>query len=498
MPFETILLIGALFLVASVFASKASDKLGFPSLLLFLAIGMIAGSEGPGGLYFDNAYVAQSIGVVALVYILFYGGMDTDWKEIRPVLWQGISLATIGVLITSVLVAVFAMKVLGFSWLQGMLLGAIVSSTDAAAVFSILRSRGLSLKGRSKSIIELESGSNDPMAIFLTTSIVALMGSPESSVLTMAGAFFQQMTFGALLGYFGGRFLQFSLNRINLSYDGLYPVLSIAMVMLIYAVTARVGGNGFLAVYLAGLVAGNGRVTHKRSLTQFHDGIAWLMQIAMFVVLGLLVFPSQLAPVALTGLWVSVFLIVIARPVAVFLSLLPFQLSIRDRLFISWVGMRGAVPIILATFPMLANTPNSQIIFNMVFFVVLSSVMVQGTFMGHVSRLLKLEVPRPQSSRNPLEIDATSNLQNELITLDIGSTSQVVGKRVMDLTLPENTLIILSGAPQALAPATGRTVFKGGDRVVLLTKKSDIGALQTSFGASMVEADPRGQSHDCS
>jgi cell volume regulation protein A len=482
MAFETILMLASFFLIASVCASKASDKLGFPSLLLFLVMGMLAGSEGLFGIEFDNAQAAQFIGVVALVYILFYGGMDTDWKTIKPVVGHGISLATVGVLLTTSLVAVFATLVLDFSWLQGVLLGAIVSSTDAAAVFSILRSRGLTLKGKVRPIIEFESGSNDPMAIFLTMSMVALIAEPQTTLLSTVIMFMQQMTLGTVMGLAGGTVLSWSLNALKLSYDGLYPVFSLAMVMLIFSVTQHMDGNGFLAVYLAGLVTGNSRVTHRRNLTQFHDGIAWLMQITMFFVLGLLVFPSQLVPVAFKGFLVAAFLMLVARPMAVFLALSPFRVDFKERLFVSWVGLRGAVPIILATFPLLADTPNAQMIFNMVFFVVLASIAVQGTFLGPVARRLNLQLPQPTTRPSPFEISAQSNLQSEVVTLDIHDESAVIGKQVMDLELPKETLIMLAGTSKDLLPPTGRTVFKTGDKVVLLAKKSDIPGLQKIFG----------------
>jgi cell volume regulation protein A len=284
------------------------------------------------------------------------------------------------------------------------------------------------------------------------------------------------------MGLAGGTVLSWSLNALKLSYDGLYPVFSLAMVMLIFSVTQHMDGNGFLAVYLAGLVTGNSRVTHRRNLTQFHDGIAWLMQITMFFVLGLLVFPSQLVPVAFKGFLVAAFLMLVARPMAVFLALSPFRVDFKERLFVSWVGLRGAVPIILATFPLLADTPNAQMIFNMVFFVVLASIAVQGTFLGPVARRLNLQLPQPTTRPSPFEISAQSNLQSEVVTLDIHDESAVIGKQVMDLELPKETLIMLAGTSKDLLPPTGRTVFKTGDKVVLLAKKSDIPGLQKIFG----------------
>ena len=291
MELNQILLIGGILLLASVVASKATGRLGVPALLVFVVIGMLAGSEGPGGIHFDDPAIAQSLGVVALIYILFSGGMDTNWASVRPVLGSALMLATIGVALTAVLVGLFATAVLGFNLLEGLLLGSIVSSTDAAAVFAIMRSKGVSLRGQLKSLVELESGTNDPMAVFLTTALISLLTLPDASVVDLIPMFIQQMVLGGLLGYGFGRLTVFVLNRINLDYDGLYPVVTIAAALIIYSAANLIGGNGFLAVYLGGLVIANSVFIHKRTLLRFHDGVAWLMQIAMFTALGLLVFP---------------------------------------------------------------------------------------------------------------------------------------------------------------------------------------------------------------
>lgn len=388
---EHVLIGAAVLLLLSVIASKASAQLGIPSLLLFLFIGMLAGSEGLGGIYFDDAQVAQFVGVVALTFILFAGGLDTNWIQIKPVLGRGIILATAGVMLTAILVGGFSIMVLGLNYLDGLLLGAIVSSTDAAAVFSLLRSKKTSLKGDLKPLLEFESGSNDPMAIFLTVSLTSLIMTPSQSTIEMIPMFAQQMALGATMGYLSGRGTTYIVNRINLESNGLYPVLTIAMVLLIYGATVILGGNGFLAVYIAGITFGNSNFLNKRNTISFHEGLAWLMQITMFIVLGLLVFPSHLIPIAWIGLLISSFLMFIARPVAIFLLLSLSKMSYREKAMVSWVGLKGAVPIVLATIPLLSGLSDAETIFNIVFFIVMTSVLLQGSSITFVAKLLGVE-----------------------------------------------------------------------------------------------------------
>jgi len=364
---ETVLIGAAVLLLLSVLVSKISDRFGVPTLLLFLVLGMLAGSDGPGGIAFDDPAAAQFIGVVALVQILFAGGLDTEWERVRPVLKEGLLLATVGVLITALVTGLFATVLLGFPLLEGLLLGAIVSSTDAAAVFSVLRSKGVGLKGQLQPLLELESGSNDPMAIFLTVGLSQLITQPDSSPLGLLGLFLLQMLVGGVAGYLMGRVMLFLVNRLKLGYEGLYPVLILSMAFLTFGLTDLLGGSGFLAVYLAGLVLGHHDFIHKRSLVRFNDGLAWLMQIAMFLTLGLLVFPSELVPIIGVGLLMAFCLIFIARPLGTFVGLLPSAFRWRGKAFISWVGLRGAVPIVLATFPLLNQIPQADLIFNVVF-----------------------------------------------------------------------------------------------------------------------------------
>jgi potassium/hydrogen antiporter len=402
MRFDEWLLVASLLLLLSILAWKVSSRVGIPALLLFLGIGMLAGSDGPGGIYFDDAQVAQSVGVVALAFILFAAGLETDWKVVRPALGAALSLSTIGVLLTAVVVAVFALFVLHFSFLEGLLLGAIISATDAAAVFSVLRARNLQLSGKLLPLLELESGTNDPMAVFLTLGLISLLTNPHESVFGVILLFVQQMGVGTVMGLLIGWGIIWLINRLHLDVEGLYRVFTIALVLFTYGLTAILGGSGFLAVYLVGLLLGNSSVQQVDRLSRFHDSLAWLMQIAMFLILGLLVFPSRLPAVAVSGLIITAVAVFIARPVSVLIALLPVKMSLQEKLFVSWVGLRGAVPIVLATFPLLAGLPQASFLFDLVFFVVLASVLLQGASVPFVARWLGVTIP-------PAEIQETAD-----------------------------------------------------------------------------------------
>ena len=341
LPIEHLLLGVSTLLLVSVLASQASGKIGVPALLLFLLIGMFAGSEGPGGIGFDYPALAQSLGVVALALILFSGGLDTSWPQIRPVALKGLALSTIGVCLTAGLVASFAVAFLGFAPLDGLLLGAIVSPTDAAAVFAVLRSRQTRLRGHLTSLLEFESGSNDPMAVFLTVGLISVL-SERQTALNMVPMFFHQMVLGGLLGYSMGTAMAVLMRHIRLENEGLYAVLSLAVALFTYGMTASVGGNGFLAVYVAGIAAGSNGIKQLDSLRRFHEAQAWLMQIVMFLTLGLQVFPSHVVPVIGVGIVLSLFLMLIARPTAFFITLFPTQLTVNEKLLISWGGLRGS------------------------------------------------------------------------------------------------------------------------------------------------------------
>jgi potassium/hydrogen antiporter len=496
-PIEYVLLGASILLLASIASSKIASRLGIPALLLFLLVGMLAGSEGLGGLYFSDALFAQSLGVVALVFILFAGGLDTHWTSVRPVLTMGLSLATVGVLISATLVGIFAVLVLGFTLLEGLLLGAIVSSTDAAAVFAVLRSRGIKLKDGLAPLVELESGSNDPMAVFLTVGLTELVSHAEQistgvsnatsegvgavalSLLGLAPEFLVEMGVGTIMGLLLGRLIVLIVNRIRLDYEGLYPVLTTSLMLLVYGGTAFLHGNGFLAVYIAGLVVGNSDFVHKRSLTRFHDGFAWLMQVAMFLVLGLLVFPSQIVPVIGSGLIVALFVMILARPVSVFTALSLSRLGWREKTFISWVGLRGAVPIILATFPLLSGIHQAGTIFNLVFFIVLFSVLLQGTSLGQAAKWLKVEAAGRSLTTHhyPLEYVPTVGAESRRAEFVVPVGSKVAGRSIMQLGLPAGVLIVLITRDDDNIVPNGGTVLQEGDKLVVLANSVDSTAL---------------------
>ena len=403
MHFDEWLLITSVLLLLSILAWKISSRLGIPALLLFLGIGMLAGSDGPGGIYFDDAQIAQSVGVVALAFILFAGGMDTEWNVVRPVLKAGLSLSTIGVLLTTVIVAVVAIPLLHLSFPEGLLLGAIISATDVAAVFSVLGTRNLKLSGKLVPLLELESGTNDPMAVFLTLGLIQFLTNPQNFVAGFLLLFVQQIGLGLIIGLLIGWLSTWLIKHLALDVEGLYRVFTIALVLFSFSLTDILGGSGFLAVYIVGLLLGNASIQHIDRLARFHDSIAWLMQIAMFLILGLLVFPSRLPGVIESGLLITGIAVFIARPVGVLAALSFTKMSLREKLFISWVGLRGAVPIVLATFPLLAGLSKATFLFDLVFFIVLASVLLQGTSVPFVAQWLKVTV-QPNSTAENAEV----------------------------------------------------------------------------------------------
>lgn len=474
---ESAMLIAALLLIVSIVATRASSQFGVPALILFLAIGMLAGSDGPGGIAFADYGVAQAVGVVALVFILFSGGLDTDWPTVRPVLAEGLVLANVGVFVSALLVGVFAWWAFGLSLLQGLLLGAIISSTDAAAVFSVMRMRNVHLKHRLEALIELESGSNDPIAVFLTVSLVGLLTIPGATAAALVPSFLLQMALGAGGGFVLGQCMVLAINRIRLQQEGLYVVFTVGMTLLVYAVTALAGGNGFLAVYIAGIVVGNENVVHKRSLLRFHDGIAWLMQIGMFLSLGLLVFPSQLPPVAGSGVLLALFLAFVARPIGVFVSLIGFGRSPRELLMVSWAGLRGAVPIVLATYPLLAGVPDAQRIFNLAFFIVLVSVLLQGISMAWVARVLGVYDERPPAPPSHTFVPDV-RLSSRMLEAIVPPTSPLVGRALIELALPRGVLFVQIRREEEVIIPDGATVVHPDDHLLILVTPDAEGALK--------------------
>ena len=472
---ENILLIGSILLLASVFTSKTSARFGIPTLVLFIGIGMLAGSEGPGGIYFYEPKLAQILGVIALNFILFSGGLDTKFESIKPVLWRGISLSTLGVLFTTITVGIFVHLITNFTLLEGLLLGAIVSSTDAAAVFSILRSKNIGLKGYIRPTLEFESGTNDPFAFGLTITLTSLISMGESPGFGLIFHFLKEILFGAVIGLVLGRIVLFVLNKISLDIEGLYPVFLMAFVFFAFSITGILGGNGFLAVYIAGLVLGNNNFIHKKSIIKFYDGQAWLMQIIMFLTLGLLVFPSHILPVMWSGILISLILIFVARPIGVFISLSFFKrIKMREKLFISWVGLRGAVPIVFATYPLIANVEKSNTIFNLVFFISTISVLLQGTTLPIVAKWLRVIVPNNVKRKFALDLEMTDSPDSEMIEMLLPDSSPAIGNSLVNLDFPKKAFIVMIQRNGKYIRPGGSTIVEKGDKLLILASNTEV------------------------
>lgn len=460
-------------LLLSVFAGKTSFRFGVPILLLFLSIGMLAGSDGIGGIHFDNPQIAQFIGVVSLNFILFSGGLDTNWNSVKPILKQGMVLSTLGVLLTALSLGTFVYYVTDFTFYESMLLGSIVSSTDAAAVFSILRSKSLALKSNLRPTLELESGSNDPMAYVLTIAFLTLVVNQDQSIASVIPLFFRQMILGAIAGFVFGRVSKYIINGIKLDFEGLYPVLVIALMFITFSATDTIGGNGFLAIYICAVYLGNQDLIHKKTILKMYDAMAWLMQIILFLTLGLLVFPTQVYPVIGIGLLISVFLILVARPVGVFISLLFFKMNIRRRLYISWVGLRGAVPIVFATYPLLAGIEKANMIFNIVFFISVTSVLIQGTTLGVVAKWLSVALPEKAKPLSQTEKFIYELPKTAMEEIEISTDSYAVNKKIVDLGFPKNAIIAMIKRNNKFLTPSGSTVIQPNDTLLVLSDNQD-------------------------
>lgn len=475
---ELFLLIASLLLFLSLVVSKTGYKFGVPTLLLFLFIGCIAGTDGLGLINFNSPQMAQYIGVLALNVILFSGGMDTRVSEIKPVLLPGLVLATVGVLLTALITGIFIyfitnnlLHAITFSFTESLLLAAIMSSTDSASVFSILRSKGLALKENLRPLLELESGSNDPMAYMLTVVLLQFLGSPEVSGWDVAWLFIKQLVLGGVCGLLLGKLAVRIINRINLNNDALYSVLLITIMLFLFGFTSFIGGNGYLAVYTGGLLIGNHRFVHKRSTLKFFDGLTWLFQIVMFLSLGLLVNPSELLPVAGIGILIGLFMIIVSRPLSVFISLLPFKrLSFNGRLFTSWVGLRGAVPIIFATYPWLAGVPGAKMMFNIVFFITILSLVVQGTLLSKVAHWLKLDLPLPKKNHlKEFDVEFSDDIKSAMCEIQVSHKMLVNGDRLMDIALPDHTLVAMVKRQGRYFIPRGNTHLEPNDSILLIT-----------------------------
>ena len=483
METNTVILFSAFFLLGGVMMAKFSSRLGVPALVLFIIVGMLFGSDGFGFIYFDNASLTQSLGILALVLILFDGGLQTEWRRTKAVLPISLSLATVGVLITAGLFGVAAKMLLDVTWNEALLVGAIVGSTDAAAVFAVMK--GKNIKRKLQSTLEAESGTNDPMAMFLTLSLLQLAIGEETFGASILLSFFWQMGAGLLLGVLFGFVASRAMKNIDLGSNGLYPVFSIGIALFTYSMTDLVNASGLLAVYAAALVLGNTKsLPYGQTIFRFHDGIAWMMQILMFIVLGLLVFPSELFStwIVLKGLALSFILIFIARPVAVLISSLPFKFTMKEKAFLSWAGLRGAVPIVLATFPLLEGLENSQLFFNLVFFIVMTSALFQGTTIPYIAKRFGLTGPEVHIPSHSLELVSSTTVNAEMIPYTITSSSKLIGEELSDISFPEKVLVSAIIRKDELIAPSGDTKIKVNDVLYILVENQKRSELEKVLG----------------
>ena len=483
MSINTAMFLSGVLLLLGITSSKFSARLGFPVLVLFLAVGMAAGSEGVGRIPFENYPLANNIGSVALALILFDGGLRTSLGAVRRVWKPALALSTLGVVLTSLITGLAASWVLQLPLLQGLLVGSIVGSTDAAAVFSVLRTSGLKLPEQLTSTLEVESGSNDPMAIFLTLGLIGVITGEASTAQALALMFIVQFGVGGLIGVGVGRAATAAINRINLDYPGLYPLLALAFGLVAFGLAAVLGGSGFLAVYVAGIVLGSRSLVFQRGIFSFHDATAWLSQIVLFVMLGLLSFPSRLVAVAWEGLLIAVVLILVARPLAVALAALPFQFRRRELAFLSWVGLKGAVPITLATFPLMAGIPHSHRIFNAVFFVVLVSAISQGWSLPLVARWLKIGEPAAPVPAVSVELHALRHVDGDIVDYTVQPGAAVTGRCLRELAFPGESVVTLILRGRDVVLPRGQTTLLAGDHVFVAMRASLQPAVDQLFAA---------------
>lgn len=483
---ENILLVGSILIFCSILISKTGYRFGIPALLLFLVVGMLFGSDGLG-LQFNNTSDAQFIGILALSIILFSGGMDTKLSDVRPVMSQGILLSTVGVLLTTLLTGAFIFVTsewtplnISLSLTTSLLLAATMSSTDSASVFNLLRSQKMNLKDNLRPMLELESGSNDPMAYMLTIVLIQVISSgSELNAGIVLRDLFIQFFFGGVIGYAFGRFSAWLINRLYLPNSSLYPILLLSLVFITFTLTDIVGGNGYLAVYIAGVVVGNTRIVAvRKEINTFMNGLTWLFQIIMFLALGLLVNPHEMLDVAGIALLIGLFMILVARPVSVFLCLLPFRrMTNKARVFVSWVGLRGAVPIIFATYPVLAEVPGYQQIFNIVFFITLLSLVVQGMSISTMARWLHLDLPQEREG-NEFGVELPEEIDTKLEDLTLTQEMLAHGNRLADMNIAKGTLVMLVKRGKEFIIPNGQVELKAGDKLLFISENKPATAMK--------------------
>ncbi|WP_100010257.1 potassium/proton antiporter [Lentibacillus sediminis] len=473
-----IILIISIILVLSIIGVQFTNRINAPSLIFFIALGMIAGGETLNLVEFNNPELAQLLGMMALVVILFEGGIKTNWHTIRPVAIPAVSLATFGVLMTSFILGIAAKILFDFTWPEALLMGALVGSTDAAAVFAMLS--GKNITSRLESTLEGESGANDPMALFLTTTLIAFVGGQGSGFFSLVGQFVLQMGGGLLIGLGIGWISSKALHRINLASSGLYPLLAFAFAFLAYSTASLLNASGLLAVYVAAMVIGNSGLRERHTILSFNEGFSWIAQIGLFVILGLLVDPADLFSLGIIvqGILLSIILMVVARPIAAFLSVAGMNFSLKEKLFLSWAGLRGAVPIVLALFPFLADLEHSQLYFNIIFFVVLTSTVLQGTTISLTAKKLGLVEGVPSNPLHTTDLLSVGKKELEMAEYEISSQNKVNGKMIKDIAFPERanvTLILREG--KTISP-NGGIELQAGDVLYVLIPHEELDELE--------------------